>query len=73
MTETDDLPPSAKFVLRELRESETPLTTPELADRTDLPDRTVRRALRRLRAADRVETRKPGPSNPVAPVHDLVE
>jgi len=72
MTDTD-LPPSAKFILKELRAADHGLTTPQLAARTDLPDRTVRRALRRLRERDRIETRRPSPSNPVAPIHRLTE
>lgn len=73
MTEIDDLPPSAKFVRKELQEAEYSLTTPQLADRTGLPDRTVRDAIAQLRAEGIVETRHPSPSNPVAPRHLLLE
>lgn len=73
MTETDDLPPSAKFVLRELREADYALTTPQLADRTGLPGRTVRDAIAQLRSEGLVETRHPSPRNPVAPRHHIME
>jgi DNA-binding transcriptional ArsR family regulator len=46
--------PSAKLVYRVLRESETPLTTQILSERTLLAPRTTRYALRRLREADLV-------------------
>lgn len=46
--------PSAKLVYRVLRESETPLTTQTLSERTLLAPRTTRYALRRLRETDLV-------------------
>lgn len=58
-----DDPLSTLVVLRELLRSEAPLTEPELRDRTLLPDRTVRDALRELAAAGLVTvltTRGPG-------------
>jgi DNA-binding transcriptional regulator YhcF (GntR family) len=73
MCETDDLPPSAKFILKELRAAGHSLTTPQLADRTGLPDRTVRDAIARLRVEGFVETRHPSPKNPVAPRHRSIE
>lgn len=46
--------PSAKLVYRVLDESESPLTTRMLSERTLLSPRTTRYALRRLREADLV-------------------
>jgi transcription initiation factor IIE alpha subunit len=46
--------PSAKLVYRVLEESETPLTTQTLSERTLLAPRTTRYALRRLRETDLV-------------------
>ena len=64
-----DLTPSAKFVYYVLAEADRPLTTPQIAARTAIDGRTVRRALDDLRDADLVETRPPGVRNPRAPVH----
>jgi transcription initiation factor IIE alpha subunit len=49
-----DQSPSAKLVYRVLKESETPLTTQTLSERTLLAPRTTRYALRRLRENDLV-------------------
>lgn len=46
--------PSAKLVYRVLQESESPLTTRILSERTLLAPRTTRYALRRLRETDLV-------------------
>lgn len=73
MSDADDLSPSAKFVRKELRAAEHPLTTPQLTDRTGLPARTIRDAIAQLRAEELVETRHPSPKNPVAPRHRSVE
>lgn len=50
-----DLPPSAKLVAHELATA-APLTQAELAERTLLPDRTVRYALGRLEDVDLIDT-----------------
>ncbi|UPM42956.1 MarR family transcriptional regulator [Halocatena salina] len=49
-----DQSPSAKLVYRVLDESESPLTTRALSDRTLLSPRTTRYALRRLREVNLV-------------------
>ncbi|MDQ2053257.1 winged helix-turn-helix domain-containing protein [Halobellus sp. H-GB7] len=67
----DDVPASAKFVHYVLEEADRPLTTSELADRTGLPERTIREAIDRLRDRNIVETRAPSPRNPNAPLHDI--
>ncbi|GAA0271459.1 MarR family transcriptional regulator [Halobacterium noricense] len=52
----EDLPPSAKLVAKVLEYNDT-LTQSELAEKTLLPDRTVRYALTRLEEQDIVESR----------------
>ena len=52
----EDLPPSAKLVAKVLEYNEW-LTQSELAEKTLLPDRTVRYALTRLEEQDIVESR----------------
>lgn len=54
--ELSDLPPSAKLVAKVLEYNGT-LTQTELAERTQLPARTVRYALGRLEDHDAVESR----------------
>ena len=71
MTTLEDAPASAKFVHYVLEEADRPLTTPAIADRTGLPERTVREAVDRLRDRNIVETRGPSPRNPNAPLHKL--
>jgi len=51
-----DLPPSAKLVAKVL-EGKAPLSQRQLAERSLLPDRTVRYALTRLEESDLVESR----------------
>ncbi|MUV59445.1 helix-turn-helix domain-containing protein [Halobacterium sp. CBA1126] len=51
-----ELPPSAKLVAKVLEHNDA-LTQRELAERTLLPDRTVRYALSRLEEADAVTAR----------------
>ena len=51
-----DLPPSAKLVVQVLA-GDAPLSQGELAERSLLPDRTVRYALNRLEEADLVGSR----------------
>jgi len=50
-----DMPPSARFVLSVLEHSEGPLTSREIAQRTTLPSRTVRHALKVLMELGLVE------------------
>lgn len=56
----DDLPPSAKYVL-DVVERKGPIRRQELLNETDLPERTVDRALDRLHTGDYiVKTRESG-------------
>ncbi|PGF16169.1 MarR family transcriptional regulator [Natrinema sp. CBA1119] len=48
----EELPPSAKYVVFVLEGEDGSVTRCELQKRTDLPDRTLDRALDRLEAAD---------------------
>lgn len=48
----DDLPPSAKYVVFALEAAGGSLTRSELQNRTDLPERTLDRALSRLEDSD---------------------
>ena len=57
MTDLQDLPPSAKLVVKVLEYADGSLTLEELAAETRLPERTVTDALVRLRSADLVERR----------------
>ncbi|MDG5775769.1 helix-turn-helix domain-containing protein [Haloarculaceae archaeon H-GB2-1] len=52
----EELPPSAKLVAKVL-ETDEPLPQGELAEKSLLPDRTVRYALNRLEESDLVESR----------------
>lgn len=52
-----DLSASALFVLHVLVEADEPLTTAELAERTQLAQRTVRKAVEKLRDADLAESK----------------
>jgi len=68
----EDAPASAKFVHYVLEEADHSLTTSALAERTGLPERTIREAIDHLRDRGVVETRGASPRNPNAPLHDLV-
>ncbi|WP_223302176.1 helix-turn-helix domain-containing protein [Haladaptatus sp. R4] len=52
-----ELPPSAKLVVKTLEYNDDSLTQSELADKTRLPERTIRCALSRLRDHDLVDSR----------------
>lgn len=54
--ELRELPPSAKLVAKVLAE-DTPLSQGQLAEKSLLPERTVRYALNRLEESDLVESR----------------
>lgn len=70
MTDTsDDAPPSVKFVHYVLQEADRALTSAEIATRTGLPVRTVRRALQDLQDRDAVAQRGPRPREPGAPLY----
>lgn len=51
-TDVDDLPPSAKYVVFVLEHADGSLPRGELRDRTDLPERTLDRALDQLEDKD---------------------
>lgn len=51
-----NLPPSAKFILKILHNSDKPMTINEIMSETGLPERTVKYALRRLRELKLVDT-----------------
>lgn len=53
MTESERLPPGAKFV-EHILEHQGPMTQAELLEETDLPRSTVRSALQRLEELDRI-------------------
>jgi predicted ArsR family transcriptional regulator len=72
MTDTD-APPSAKFVHYILDEADRALTSAEIADRSGLPVRTVRRALQDLQDRDAVEQRGPRPRDPGAPLYTAAD
>jgi len=73
MTDIDDLSPSAKFVYYVLQEADRALTSTEIATRTGLPVRTVRRALQDLRDRDAVEQRGPRPRDPGTPLYTATD
>ena len=71
MTETADLPPSARYVKREIEAADkAELTRSELEARTELPGRTVNFALNRLLAAGLIE-RRPLMANVSKPCYAL--
>ncbi|WP_049986846.1 helix-turn-helix domain-containing protein [Halobellus rufus] len=72
---TDEkLPPSAKYVKYVLEDADQPLTTTEIADETDLPLRTTRRAIDRLRELGYLHTLPPaGIPRYETPSHRIVE
>ncbi|WP_258302937.1 ArsR family transcriptional regulator [Haloferax larsenii] len=53
----DEMPPSASRVYGVLEQTDSPLSSTEIASRTPLASRTVRNALHRLREADLVGVR----------------
>lgn len=65
--------PSAKFVHYILTQADQPLTSTEIADRSELPDRTVRRALQDLQERDAVKQRGPRPREPGTPLYTVTD
>jgi predicted ArsR family transcriptional regulator len=70
---TTDAPPSVKFVHYILDEADRALTSAEIADRSGLPVRTVRRALQDLQERDAVEQRGPRPREPGTPLYTAAD
>ena len=66
-----DAPVSSLYIHHILEEADRPLTTPELAERTGMSERTTRRAVERLRDRDVIET-QPAVRTPKTPRHRLV-